>query len=246
MPNNLDISNTIPTGSELRTLLNSSHISHGEINSALKDKGIYVGNSSKSITVPLLSSTLITDTEFRKLLDKSLDRESKPKNKLSSLDLCKNDSDWTTPLKSAFDPDKFDPCVDMEHVDFKSFPRFVVNSPSKATIKYTVHRRDISQDLVKRDLIFHGEVIVEKTGKNLKLYVSSEHTSVETGIINSRIISHLSKELKSCGIVSNSEPAKITFGLFTNSQRILFFKRLTGGLGKNLVLGDVNTISSSR
>ncbi len=68
---------SIPTGSELRVLLNSEHISYGEIHSLLKKKGVYVGNTDKSITVPLLSATLLTPKEFSNLIESSVDRESK-------------------------------------------------------------------------------------------------------------------------------------------------------------------------
>lgn len=100
--NNLDTKKTIPIGSELRILLNSTHISYGEIHSTLKEKGVYVGDSSKNVIVPLLISTIITDTEFKTLLDKSINRESIPKIKLSDLDLCRQNSDWTSPLKPLY------------------------------------------------------------------------------------------------------------------------------------------------
>ena len=245
MQNNLDITKTIPTGSELRILLNSSHISYGEIHTTLKEKGIFVGDSSKKTTVPLLSSTLLTDTEFTRLLDKSIDRESKPKVKVSNLDLCAPKSDWTTPLKGIFGLDKFDPAHDIESIEFKSRPRLTINSPDKATIKYTAHRRDISQDLIKRELTFTGELTIERDDKELKLYASSEHTAPETEKINNRLLSHLSKALKASGIVSKENPSKITFGLFSNKERILFFKRLAGGLSPSLTLGSVNDIEVS-
>ena len=241
----LDTKTTIPTGSELRILLNSTHISYGEIHSTLKEKGIYVGDSSKSVTVPLLTSTLITDTEFKNLLDKSIDRESKIKVKLSDLDLCAPDNDWVSPLKPIFNLNDFDPSSDMEYVEFNKSPSLVIKGPDLAVITYSIYRRDISQDLIKRELIFEAEVTIEKSDGTLKLSVTSEHTSNETDIINSRIISHSTKTLKDAGIVSKADASKITFNLFTNKERILFFKRLTSGISQKLALDSVNHIDIS-
>ncbi len=83
----------IPTGSELRVLLNSDHISKGEIHGVLKSKGIFVGNYEKAITVPILAATLMIPTEFSRLIEASIDRDSKPKIKVSGLDLVSVTSD---------------------------------------------------------------------------------------------------------------------------------------------------------
>lgn len=123
--------------------------------------------------------------------------------------------------------------------------RLSVEGVDFAAIKYSIRRRDISQDLVRRELVFEAEVTIERNEGELKLYVSSEHTSNETDLINKRIISHLSKSLKDSGIVSKAETGRITFDLFTNKERILFFKKLTGGIPKDLVLGNVNNIEVS-
>lgn len=133
----------------------------------------------------------------------------------------------------------------MEFVEFQNTPRLTIKSSDIAVIKYSIKRRDISQDLVNRELIFEAEVTIKRDDGMLKLYVSSEHTSNETDLINRRIISHLSKSLKDAGVVSSPETEKIKFNLFTNKERILFFKRLTSGKPTELILGNVNNIEVS-
>lgn len=133
----------------------------------------------------------------------------------------------------------------MESVEFESSPRLTIKDPNTAVIKYSIKRRDISQDLIKRELVFEAEVTIERNGDALKLYVSSEHTANETDLINKRIISRSSKALKDAGLVTKADTSKITFNLFTNKQRVLFFKRLTSGIAKELVLGNVNNIEVS-
>jgi hypothetical protein len=58
-------------GDRLRVLLNSDHISNGEITETLKEKGIFIGSGEKSDTVPLLSACLLTPNEFTTLVEKS-------------------------------------------------------------------------------------------------------------------------------------------------------------------------------
>ena len=43
MDTKFDIRSTILSGNELRVLLNSEHISYGEIHNTLKSKGIIIG-----------------------------------------------------------------------------------------------------------------------------------------------------------------------------------------------------------
>lgn len=54
MENKLDLKGLIPSGNELRVLLNSKHISEGEINNTLKNKGVFCGDSDKIFLFPFL------------------------------------------------------------------------------------------------------------------------------------------------------------------------------------------------
>ncbi|MFT0696592.1 hypothetical protein ACDX34_21115 [Acinetobacter bereziniae] len=71
-----DFDKTMVWGDHLRILLNSDLISPGEISETLKEKGIFIGSSEKSDTVPLLSTCLLTPDEFSRLIEKSFIRES--------------------------------------------------------------------------------------------------------------------------------------------------------------------------
>lgn len=82
----LDSNYLIPLGTELRVLLNSEHISNGEVHSALKIKGVFCRGGEKSATVPLLAAMILTPSGYS-VIDASVDRDSKPKVKVSALDL---------------------------------------------------------------------------------------------------------------------------------------------------------------
>lgn len=237
---------SIPVGSELRVLLNSDHISPGEVQSTLREKGIFVGNSDKLITVPLLSSSLLTPSDFHALVSSSIDRESRPKTKISGLDLVSDNADWMTPIKGLFDQD-LDILSSLPSIEFSQTPDVVVDSANqRLTIPYEVIRKDFSKDWVERELSFGGAIIIERQGNYLKLDFASRHSSKETEAINRKITGKICKLLCAEKLVKSEEPKKITFSAFDNVERVRFFKRLTAGFSKELTLGSVNEIEISR
>lgn len=241
----VDSNYLIPSGSDLRVLLNSEHISYGEVHSALKAKGIFSGNNEKSTTIPLLSATLLTPSGYATLIEASVDRDSKPKVKVSALELLASGSDWITPLKQLFEPD-FDPFANIESIEVTDIPGLVVESKDKVRIPYTINRKDFSKDWTQRELRFSGEISIERQGNSLKLDFSSTHSSKETEIINRRLTSRISRILKDTGITKSEVERRITFGSFTNVERVRFFKRLTSGYARFIGKGNVNDMEINR
>ena len=234
----LDVSSTIIFGTELRILLNSEHISYGEVQVALKEKGIFVGNSDKSTTVPLLSATLLTPSNFSRLIDSSVSRDSQPKIKVSVLPLISASANWIDPLKQHLFSTNLDDILG-ENGEFSSPPEILVKGPDAVSIPYAIIRKDFSKDWIQRELYFNGEIIVERRGASLNLDFVCTHSSKETEGINRRITSRVSQVLHQANIVSKSEPIRISFGSFNNEERVRFFKRLTAGWGKTLGTGNV-------
>lgn len=241
----LDSNYLIPSGSELRVLLNSEHISYGEVHSALKTKGIFSGSNDKSITVPLLAATLLTPSGYSALIEASVDRDSKPKMKVSALDLVASSSDWITPLKQLFETD-FNPFAGIENIEVIDSPGVVVDGKDKVRIPFSIVRKDFSKDWTQREIRFDGEVTIERQGGSLKLDLTSVHSSKETEITNRRMTARISKVLKDSGITQSEIERRITFGSFTNVERVRFFKRLTGGYGRFIGRGNVNDMEINR
>lgn len=238
----IDLKSTVVSGSDLRILLGSDHLSYGEIHGALKEKGIFVGNSDKAITVPLLSATLLTPDNFTRLIESSVNRESQPKVKVASLDLVSKEVDWITPLKKSLFDDSFDMLGEASGIDFISSPTLVVIDANKITIPYQVRRQDFSKDWIQRELSFDAQVTIERQGGELKLEFTSTHSSKETEILNKKITSRIAKVLHGENLVKDDEPLSVTFGSMNNEERIRYFKRLTAGQAGCLMPGSVNDI----
>ncbi|WP_233116288.1 GapS4b family protein [Aggregatibacter actinomycetemcomitans] len=245
MTKQIDLKGLIPSGTELRILLNSNHISYGDISSTLKEKGIFCGNSDKIISVPLLTATLLTSDEYAKIIDNSISRSAKPKNKISSLELVDSGVDLNTPLKNLFSSE-FNPFESIPNIEITKKPNPIFDKNNTIRIKYEIKRIDFSKDFLKREISFEGEILVQKKDIDLKIEFLSTHTSKETETINQRIGAAIAKELKNSGIVKSDVESKITFNAFEKIERVRFFKRLTAGLGAFLILDDVNEIVISR
>jgi hypothetical protein len=246
MSSGFDINSSIVSGNKLRVLLNSDHISYGEVDSALKGKGVFVGKNDKSVTVPLLSATLLTPDEFLRLIDNSVSRELREKEKpILGLELANLELDWIAPLKESLFVDGLQLLSNKGSEEFIIEPQVIVESKNKISISYSVNKKDFSQDFLERELIFRGKITIEQQGKTLKLNISSTHSSKGTEAVNRKIISRVSKILSDLNLVSNTNPDQITFCSFNNEERVRFFKRLTAGFPKCLKPGTVNDIDIS-
>lgn len=245
MNRKIDLKGLIPSGNELRILLNSKHISEGEINFTLKGKGIFCGSGDKIFSVPLLSATLLTSNEYENIIDKSIARNLKPKNKMSKLELTDNDANWQESLKNLLTPD-FNPFLDIPNIEPTKKPILTVIEKNKIKIRYEIKRKDFSKDFINRELDFYGEIFIEKQDADLKLESIYTHTSKETELINRRIGVAIAKKLKDSGITKSDVEDGITFDSFQDIERVRFFKRLTGGLETELRLDNVDEIVISR
>ena len=237
----IDLKSTIVSGSDLRILLGSEHVSYGDIYAALKEKGIFVGNSEKSITVPLLSATLLTPDNFTRLIESGINRESLPKVKVAGLDLVAKESDWITPLKKDLFDDSFNILGSMSGVDFVTNPQIIVDG-DKISIPYQVVRQDYSKDWIQRELSFYAQVTIERQDGKLKLEFTSTHSSKETEQVNQKITARVAKILHGLLLVKQDEPLSVTFGALSNEERVRYFKRLTAGHAGCLSPGCVNDI----
>ena len=223
-------------------LLNSDHLSYGEIYKTLKGKGIFVGNSDKSTTVPLLSSTLLTPNDFTRLIQASVDRESQPKVKVAGLPLLDKDADWVAVLKKELIDSSFNVSCESPGLVFTKAPSLTVVDSKKARISYQICRQDISKDWIERELTFDGQIVVEKSDGKLRLDFVSTHSSKETDAINKKLTSRVGKILRAANIAATDEVVSVLFGNFDNEERVRYFKRLTSGDGACLSPGQVGDI----
>jgi len=227
-------------GHTLRTLLNSDHIMPSDINFLLKSKGIISPSSNKSETVPLLSSVILSPFELTSLLEKTITHEKNPKHRTSNLTLSKPNSAWKKEIQNInFTPLATDLEKEFSSIKFTKYPKFTYVNDKEIKIEYVIERSDFSKDIIYREQTFEADILLQETDGELNIDIFSTHTCKETDDINSRIISSLTKQLKSQKIIEKEEVEKIFFSDFNNRERILLLKRFSDTKGSKLTLGKI-------
>lgn len=213
-------------GDRLRVLLNSDHISNGEITETLKEKGIFIGSTNKSDTVPLLSASLLTPIEFKRLVEKSFTRESCQKYSSCNFKLASSNADWKSEIL-----DNFDSVIKgiklEDDREFASEPSISLDSDGNVQISYSLRVLDFSKDWIEQEVVYPGEVLLKQAGNGLEIEVNRFRTSKDTNKLNDTITGAIGKLYRSKGVTSDEKPESIVFDDFTNSDRIRFFLKLT-------------------
>ena len=213
-------------GDRLRVLLNSDHISSGEVAETLKEKGIFIGSTNKSDTVPLLSASLLTPSEFKRLVEKSFTRESGKKYSSCNFKLASLDSDWKAEIL-----DNFESAIQgiklEDDREFASEPSISVDHDGNVRISYSLRVLDFSKDWIEQEVVYPGEVLLKQSGSGLEIEVNRFRTSKDTNKLNDAITGVIGKLYKSKGVTLEERPESIIFDDFTNSERIRFFLQLT-------------------
>ena len=95
----------LPQGDYIRQLLVKSNISTSNINSLLKEKGVFLGNNEKNNSVPLLMKTIVSPEDFNNLYETQKSKEDTTKFKTATIK-CNTDFDLTNIFASDFDINK--------------------------------------------------------------------------------------------------------------------------------------------
>lgn len=213
-------------GDRLRVLLNSDHISSGEITETLKEKGIFIGSTNKSDTVPLLSASLLTPGEFKRLVEKSFARESGKKYSSCKFRLTAQSNNWKDEILNSFDS-VIDGIQLEANREFASEPSISVDPDGNVRISYSLRVLDFSKDWIEQEVLYPGEVLLKQSGSGLEIEVNRFRTSKDTNKLNDAITGAIGKFYKSKGVTTDENPESINFDDFTNSERIRFFLQLT-------------------
>ena len=213
-------------GDRLRILLNSDQISSGEVTETLREKGIFIGSTDKSDTVPLLSACLLTPEEFTRLVSKSFIRESGKKYSSCTYKLTSASSDWRMELLNNFDS-VIEGIQLEDDREFASEPAISVEPSGDVLITYSLRVLNFSEDWIEQEVTYPAEMRLKQSNGSLEVEVNKFRTSKDTSKLNDGITSAIGKFYKSKGVTTNEKPESILFEDFTNSERIRFFLQLT-------------------
>ncbi|WP_315109869.1 hypothetical protein [Clostridium intestinale] len=219
----------LPYGDILRPLLLNSNMSDSDFKKLLANKGILTNSSSRSLTIPLLSTCIISPSEFELLREKQKTKENNPKVKTRE-SVCNLDFKLQDIITSNL--------IDVNNIEIDKYSKYKPlkklkilpdkNDSSQAYIDFEIERTDYTKDWANLSSTHKGKITLKHDRKNSKLIFSMQHTSSETADYANKIVSNLYKEMKNSNLLcNNSKIQKICCGDFTNSERFKFMLSFT-------------------
>jgi len=242
----LEHNQILPYGNELRDLLSRSNITAFEMNKLLRSKGVYLSNPSKENILPILSSILLSPSEFDFLKDKQKTREDSGKRRsdlpIKCMDSIKNENLITI----------LPPSLNLDEIAQNSLSSYkfhnvnlnfemINDNPNKIKASFTITKFENNKIWFENKNEFDGYVIFELNQDKLEFKSSSIHTSLDTESIIDSIKKEVLKTLKSKQFIANdTKEEKILFDNFLkNHMSIPFFLKFTTTGLKELVFENI-------
>jgi hypothetical protein len=220
---NISVTSMLPYGATLRPLLNDSCLSDSDLNYILKSRGVFVGDSDKKFTIPIMMTMVLSPSEFEMLQENQETKESNPKHRNS---LIKSQSKNTlTSIISDFDIKTEE--IEKLNVDVQlaSPMTFRYETKNQLKLEYSIIREDLTKDWVRPQSTHTGKVIISKDEKSKEIRIGNEYTSKETDDINKKVIKDFVDFLKSKG-EAEDKLQTISANDFTNRERFNFLLQL--------------------
>jgi hypothetical protein len=224
-PDNID--QFLPYGEMLRGFMEQSFIGKSDLKDVLRNRGVFTCNTEKQDTIPILSSTILSPSEFDHLRECQNSKEDNPKIITRTIEWQSEDN--------LFDsiPEKFDvsSVLDLEFSNFKvvGSPSFVPvdNNPNCVKMDFFIEREDLSKNWSTNKSIFPGSIEIKRE-KRGDIQVVITHTANETKQVAYKASNSLVKHFKEKGLINSShELEKILFSKFSNPKRVIYLLSLT-------------------
>ena len=225
MNDTINTDTLLPVGERIKPLLSKSCISESDMKNLLAERGVYIGNSDKKLSIPILTLSILSPREFEKLQELQKTKEDSLKTKITK---AKSQSDRNLNVLIPLDLIKRDDLIDeYDCFDFDTDLCFNMDNQNKLVLDYSIKREDITKDWANSKSRYTGRVEIEKSATQSMIRFSNEYTSSETEVINKKIIKTVSNYLQTEGEISNKEdPFEITSDKFNNIQRFAFMLQL--------------------
>lgn len=82
----INIKTLLPVGEKLKPLLSKSCISEADLKGILAERGVFIGDNSKQMSIPLLTLSIISPKEFEKLQEFQKTKEDSVKFRTSKIE----------------------------------------------------------------------------------------------------------------------------------------------------------------
>ena len=193
----INIKTLLPVGEKLKPLLSKSCISEADLKGILAERGVFIGDNSKQMSIPLLTLSIISPKEFEKLQEFQKTKEDSVKFRTSKIESSTTENlNDIVPL-SLIEPQKI--VDDSSNYTVNTDMQFTMNSENNLVLEYEILREDITKDWANCESKFSGRVEIVKDEKTREITFRNEFTSSETEAINRKVVKDVVKLLKDKG-----------------------------------------------
>jgi len=224
MSNELQYDQILPYGDDLRNLLNRTNISAPELYAKLKEKGIYTYSNNREETIPILSSLIITPSEYDFLKEKQKTKEDKEKKRSSTIKcVIKNKI-----LIEILPKINFNDILNTryENYEFQNItPNFIKIDDNHVRLEYVIDRDYGNMSWFEKEKSFKASIDIKLNSNGLELTTIGTGTAPETQLINNKLNNFLINDLKNKAYIDKNEQIqKVTMaGLNKDNELIMKF-----------------------
>lgn len=237
------IKDILPQGDAIRQLLIKSNVSNSNINSLLREKGVFLGQNQKNNSVPLIMKSIISPKDFSDLYETQKTKEESSKYRTSTIN-CRTDFEFTEVFDNNLD---LNTLIREKHTYKPNYsitgnPNFYFVDEFTAILEYQIERENLLSDWASNKTYHNGAVTLRKiSDTDIQISVQQDSTSKETFEVNNLIMGALKEKLFSKSIIkSNDDIISIRYNHFDNSSRIKYFYSFTSNFTIHI---DFNSIT---
>lgn len=206
----------LPHGLQLKSLLVGSLLTDSDLKRFLNDRGIFVGSSDKDVTVPILTTLLLTPNEFEKLKINQVAHEDSLKHVTRWIKFPRADFSLLDVLETLNLDESILPLH--RNYEIEGAPSFRGN-PDAISMDIQLVRENPQKSWVEHKSKHNARVSLEKHDNNVKILL--EWSTPETRDVTNALVSNVRQQLVRKGIVDRSvELRTVNAGAFTNEERI--------------------------
>jgi len=216
----------LPQGDYIRQLLVKSNVTSSNINSLMRQKGVFLGHNEKNNSVPLLMKSITSPRDYEVLYETQKDKEESVKYKTSSIK-CKSDFDFTDVLNENIDLHSLilDQHTYKPNYKIIGSPSFYYEGENLAIFEYRIERENLLGDWTNNRTYHNGAITLKKISEtDIQISVQQDSTSKETFEVNKIIMNCLKERLYQKSIIkSGDDIITVKFNDFDNTKRVQFF-----------------------
>ena len=235
----------LPQGDYIRQLLVKSNVTNSNINILLREKGVFLGQSQKNNSIPLIMKSIISPKDYIDLYDTQKSKEETIKYRTSSIK-CKSDFDFTEVFDNNLD---LNTLIREKHTYKPNYtvignPNFYFEDEFTAKYEYQIERENLLSDWTSNKTYHNGAITLRKiSDTDIQISVQQDSTSKETFEVNNLIMGALKEKLLEKSIIkSNDDIITVKYNHFDNSSRIKFFYSFTSDFNIYLEFKSITDI----